>query len=439
MKLCLLPCEVYHREFDSKLNLACHLSSTHGISTLIGYDKHFNLLSQNLSHSIIVDKSCSSIMWNGRIKNVIQRGGSAFVSDEEGFNNLSSSNRQSFLNRVSPIAAKSIHTYACWGSTDYNFYKEIPELGPKLKIIGNARSDLLSDSGLHFYREEVSSLKNLYGDFVLCSDNFCIEHRNGPYSLPRYNGVTQKDHLDAEIKYRQRMKESSSNRSFFAHIVEQSCKANPHINYIIRPHPMSDPRWWVEKFWRYQNVHVIYHLPIEPWLHAASVVVSMGCTTSIQALVAKTPVIEVINPSSYSSSKNRGFSHLYTSYIADNASSFNSYLKSILVHHRFGHVNLSELSRSHWHNCFSSRVSVEFAQLISTASSNLSDISYSKVLRIFSSYSSSKYNNNAFIDPTKWPIPQFSHVASKIKRFSDIYQIKPPSLFKISSGLYFLK
>lgn len=439
MKLCLLPCEVYHREFDSKLNLACHLSSSYGVSSLIGYDKHFNLLSKHLAESLILDKSCSSIMWNGRIKNVINRGGSAFVSDEEGFNNLSSENRQSFLNRVSPIAAKSIHTYACWGSTDYNFYKEIPELKRKLKIVGNSRSDLLSSSGAIFYKEEVSSLKTLYGNFVLCSDNFCIEHRNGPYSLPRYNGVSQKDHLDADAKYRQRMSESSLNRSFFANIIKQSCKENSHINFIIRPHPMSDPRWWVEQFWMHQNVHVIYHLPIEPWLHAASAVVSMGCTTSIQALVTKTPVIEIINPTSASSSKNRGFSHLYTSYLSGDVSSFNRHLKSIFLDRRSGHLNISDLSRSHWFNCFSSQVSAQFAALIDSALSNHSNISKSKVSSILSGYSNSKFSNNAFIDAVKWPIPRFACITSKAKRFSEIYQLTAPRLFKVSAGLYFLK
>ncbi len=439
MKLCLLPCEVYHREFDSKLNLACHLSSTHGISTLIGYDKHFNVLSRCLSNSVIVDKSCSSIMWNGRIKHIVHSGGSAFVSDEEGFNNLSLSNKQSFINRVSSKAANSLHTYACWGTVDYNFYKEIPELAPKMKIIGNIRSDLLSESGNQFYQNEIRSLKLLYGEFVLCSDNFCIEHRKGPYSLPRYHGVSEEDHLKADTKYRQRMNESSKNRLFFADLIEKSCIENSHINYIIRPHPMSDPRWWVEKFWRYQNVHVIYHLPIEPWLHAASVVVSMGCTTSIQALVTKTPVIEISNPELSSSSKNKGFSHLYTSYIADNISSFNDFLTSIMQKKLTGHLNLSRLSDVHWHNCFSSNVSHQFAYLISQAPTFLSENSPSDIFSLLSSFGNSKYNNIGLIDSSKWPIPKFSDISNKILRFSRIYRLKPPKLYKVSSALYLVK
>ena len=47
MGLILLPCEIYHREFDAKLILSARLAANHGHHVLIGYDKFFNLLTMS--------------------------------------------------------------------------------------------------------------------------------------------------------------------------------------------------------------------------------------------------------------------------------------------------------------------------------------------------------------------------------------------------------
>ena len=73
MKLALFPCEIYHREFEAKLILSAHLVSTYGFACLIGYDKHFNYLTPHLQHCLLLDKSCSSIMWNSRIKKILEK------------------------------------------------------------------------------------------------------------------------------------------------------------------------------------------------------------------------------------------------------------------------------------------------------------------------------------------------------------------------------
>ena len=74
------------------------------------------------------------------------------------------------------------------GVPDQAFYSSIPGFSQKSTIAGNLRSDLLSQAGNKFYNDYSTSLKSLFGDFVLCSDNFAVEHRQGDkYFIPKFN------------------------------------------------------------------------------------------------------------------------------------------------------------------------------------------------------------------------------------------------------------
>ena len=288
MSVALLPCEVYHREFDAKLILSAFLAGRFHIPSVIGYDKHFNALIPNLPPAILLDKSCSSIMWNSRILPALDRGGRVFISDEEGFNNLVPSEKLSAYNRVDREASRNISRFFCWGNHDFDFFSGIPELFPKLSIVGNCRSDLLRRTGRLFYKGLVDGLSEAFDDFVLCTDNFCVEHRDGVYVPPNYNTTPELNQL-ARDEFEARHQDQKRLRDFFARTIFESALALPSKQFVLRPHPCADPRWWTNKFWQLRNVHVISHHNVDPWLHAASCLVSIGCTTAIQSIITGTP------------------------------------------------------------------------------------------------------------------------------------------------------
>ena len=155
MSLTLFPCEIFHREFDAKLLIAFEMASKFGKPSLIGYDKYFQDLIPHLNFSTLLEKSCSTIMWNGRIRPVKNNGGSILVADEEGFNNLTEANRYTFINRLDRAAAQSVDLYSCWGKIDYEFWESVPELRPKLSIMGNSRSDLLGSLGKQYFSKDI--------------------------------------------------------------------------------------------------------------------------------------------------------------------------------------------------------------------------------------------------------------------------------------------
>ena len=126
MSLAFIPCEVFHREFDSKLLLSLKLVSNHNQVVIFGNDKHLNyLLSLSIPPSVLFEKSCSTLMWETRISNVVKSGGSVIVNDEEGFNNLETLSSL-YLSRVDANALNSISTYYSWGDVDQKFFSVLP-------------------------------------------------------------------------------------------------------------------------------------------------------------------------------------------------------------------------------------------------------------------------------------------------------------------------
>ena len=434
MSFVLLPCEIYHREFDAKLNIATQLASIFSYPCLIGYDKHFNRLSRVLSSSVLLEKSVSSIMWAARIEPTKSRGGSVVVCDEEGFNNLAFSSTSSALNRVDPHASSVIDTYCCWGDIDFTFFQNVPQLSSKLNIVGNSRSDLLSSTGHQLYLERISGLKALFGDFILCTDNFCIENKSGPYSPPTFN-VSKEEALKAQEEFRARFQEQIQLRKFFAESIFEAAVAFPTRQFVIRPHPCADPRWWTNYFWSLDNVHVICLHSIDPWLHAASMMISIGCTSALQSVITKTPVIELSHPEIQVLEHNRGYAHHFTPYFASSGFELIKCINAILSNQHSDFINLAKLSK-YWHNCFSTNISLDYANILASYC-NTSTNSFNLSMDVVSGYSQTYAKNPLSINLAKWTKPSFSSVKDRVFRLLNIHNLeRNVSVHKVADCLY---
>ena len=76
-------------------------------------------------------------------------------------------------------------------------------------------------------------------------------------------------------------------------------------HFVFRPHPLNKSSYWSSQFSDISNIHINYHLPIEPWLLAAKYVLTDGCTSGIQAILASKPSISLdiqVRPSNLPSS-----------------------------------------------------------------------------------------------------------------------------------------
>ena len=431
-KLVLLPCEIYHREFDAKLILAAHLASVYGFSSLIGYDKHFNYLTPYVRSSLLLEKSCSSIMWNARIKNVLNNSGEVIVSDEEGYNNITDSNSYTWSTRLDLEAASAIDLYACWGNIDFQFFSNFPDLQPKLKILGNCRSDLLGFSGKKYYSALSSSLDNVFGPYVLCVDNFCVEHRDGAYVPPRFY-KSEQENQKAQNEFALRMLDQKDRRDLFARLIRESARNNPNLNYVIRPHPCADDRWWCVNFWDLRNVYVVYKYSVDPWLHSAKALISMGCTTSIQSIIAGTPVIELMS-NSLSSDQNAGYAHKYARYHVKNISELDVAIHDCMLNPSECFKNRVAIEND-WSNCFNESTSAIFAdQFFDLSSSNSS--AFDKNISFLEQYASLRSKKSLVTSSTKWQNTPFIVLQDYTRRICKSFSLKHVQSKKVCDDLF---
>lgn len=429
MSLVLLPCEIFHREFDAKLILAARLAAEKKMTVMIGYDKFFNNLIPLLPRAILLDKSCSSIVYNGRIRSVKKKNGTVLINDEEGFNDLTSNYKYSWLNRVDRQAATSIDNYLAWGGYDKKFFSQVDELNGKIEIAGNCRSDLLNDIGKQYFRDCISSYSNLFNDFVLISDNFCVERWKENYILPTFNVDSEKASA-AQLEFEESQRVSKDKREFMSRLLEPVIMQRQDINFVIRPHPVANPLWWQNRFNKHRNVFVIYQNSIDPWIHSCRMLISMGCTTAIQALIAKKNVIELKMPNDPFETTSPSFA----SRLVPNTASSSEELSFLL-------------SKPPAVNGFPSLLTEAWSTLSNSSTSTFADI----ISRYYYQMHSSDINklnsilnqvnlyNMPPLDKEKWPYPSYQKIKNRLKNLCSSIQF-PNSLTmkQIIPGLYLL-
>lgn len=292
MKLVCLPCEVQHREFDSKLLLAARLANTKDCAVLIGFDKYFSSILSNIPGCFLLDKSMSTLMLESRIKPCKNKDGIVFVNDEEGVNDLDETPAALDV-RADSSAVKFIDKYLAWGEDDLLFFGERKQgLKEKTSIVGSHRYDLLNKIGKDVYAQEVQSLRMIFGDFILYNDNLAVDHYDPHYKPPTHLYSSKEGQFrkasdewarvtKEHIARRDRVRDCLLNLSRFG------------INIVVRPHPVYDPLFWHESFRLIHNIQTIYKGPVEPWIHASKAVITTGCTTGLQALLADKPSFEL--------------------------------------------------------------------------------------------------------------------------------------------------
>ena len=304
VKLFCFPVEIQHREFDSKLILAARLADLNpNHACLIGFDRYFSQILDNSCASFLLDKSMSTIMLKARIQPCKKNNGVVFISDEEGVNDLDETPAALDI-RADNSAVPYIDQYLAWGDDDSSFYGNRKSgLSSKITICGSHRYDLLNDIGMQYFAEEVSSIKTLFGNFILFNDNLAVDHYDKSYKVPTklFNSKPEQSKL-ADIEWSRITTEHSERR---AHVKSAILRlADFGFNIVVRPHPVYDSIFWHESFRLHSRIQTIYSGNVEPWIHAADAVITTGCTTGLQALLAGKPSYElpVGHSKAYSSS-----------------------------------------------------------------------------------------------------------------------------------------
>lgn len=437
MGVIYFPCEIYHREFDAKLLLAVQLFKKFKHQSIIGYDKYFGTILKRGVGGVLLDKSCSSIMWEGRIKHSLMRGGKALVNDEEGFIHINNKHAGTWISRVDQKAALSIDKYICWGSIDYNFFSDnVPNLRKKLIVNGNCRSDLVSKFGKIFYKDQTMAMQNIYSKYFLCSDNFSVERRRKGYKHPAYN-VSKEENAKVQKQYEITTNQNKNRREMYSNILEEAIRKHPDINFVIRPHPVSDPRWWSERFWEYHNVHIINILNLEPWLLGSQGLISMGCTSALQAQLAG---IDSFNIASKDKDIEYDFKfpeELLGIKIKNGGELSEAIELKKISQRKLGIMSQSnrEILRDIWKYSEDDTVAKEYAkevhEIMPQSQDSMFNSTANDILKIRQAL-----ENTFPIDPDKWIRPSFYDIKKKHDRWCKILDCGDSKISKLCNGLY---
>ena len=316
-----LPLHVWDREFDSRLAIA-YLEACKGNRSIIGHEYNISPCYEHDQNALLfragqpLDHSVRG-KWHKDIK---ERGGIVITHDEEGINNmpfdfveiggrkianLNLDKVNEFPHKGSPQAFKDVSMQMAWGDLHRAFQcHQISNLQSRTIALNritsksSVRFDLLGNFGDILNTRYVESIKNIYGNYILVLDNFSVDHRGQQGMVDPSQDLKQAGFSDKAIK--KYVSDLADNglvearaREDFANLIKKIAKNNPFLNFVFRPHPVLDPKYWQEAFASSRNITIAERGPIHAWIYGAIATIHSGCTTGLEAYAADKATYDV--------------------------------------------------------------------------------------------------------------------------------------------------
>ena len=169
----------------------------------------------------------------------------------------------------------------------------------RVRIVGNARLDLLQAPFRSLYQVEADALRAEHGRFVLINTNNGVANSvwGGPEGYARIAaklkyyvpGNRRHDYLLARETRRDECNMAIMRKTVLA--LSGACAGVP---IVLRPHPSEHAEPWQALCDPLPNVKVVVDDRHISWMLAASVVLHSGCTTGVEAAVLGRPAISVL-------------------------------------------------------------------------------------------------------------------------------------------------
>lgn len=293
----LLPIETINREIDFKIALAAYLSNQ-GHRIYIGQHEFLmKLLPKMKEGGLYIGKN----IFNKRANlekgekylllkkynfNIVylHEEGAVFAGDSENWiTTLQSQYNLDFFDEKDDVCV--------WG----DFQKKADEKRSKIVTIhttGHPRLDLCKDKWHGLYDTKVQKLHEKYGDFVLINGNYGLaNHGLGVEYVfsdkGNYNCIDEVQRLKRVNFYCH----SSKLLMSMIQLTHQLAVKFPKINFVYRPHPSENHKFYDTVFFGVKNIIVRHDGPILPWILSSKVIIHDGCTTALEATLAGKPVI----------------------------------------------------------------------------------------------------------------------------------------------------
>lgn len=302
----LFPLETTARELDHKILMAV-LAAQKGRNIFVGDQQIIRILSFLLKGGVFYGKhlfgkpSFSDKSYYNRLK---LRGFKLVHLNEEGA--VWPGKEPEWKNILKQCERPSQLTgddfLATWGLWQKDFNESYEPTKVIIKVTGHPRFDLYSEKYLDYFSKQTNRLIKEYGDFILVNTAFSYSNNGeGGVKFIFKPNLAYDATNEEQRKYRfKRWNKQMCSLASIVDLVNQISLKHPDKKIILRPHPSEDSQYYRDIFQDIKNVKVIYDGAVTPWILACKILIHNGCTTSIEATLAKKPVInytEKIDPS----------------------------------------------------------------------------------------------------------------------------------------------
>jgi surface carbohydrate biosynthesis protein len=293
----IIPVENQVRELDPKLLLAC-IAARRGFTSIIGSHREIDFRIASFPRGLYLNKSMTAR--NLKMFQIMRRLGHAILTwDEEALVHLPPDIYYS--RRLSPVAIRYVSQLFAWGDDNADLWRRYPHLPDDLPIhvTGNPRNDMLRPELHGFYAEQIRTLRETYGDFVLINTNF--NHVNAFF--PAQNLFKPARRPDAPLEfgkagvgmtraYAEGLRaHKQAIFEAFQRLLPELTRVFPHLNIVVRPHPTEGQEIYRHLADGQPRIHVTNEGNVVPWLLAARALIHNGCTTGVEAYIMRVPAI----------------------------------------------------------------------------------------------------------------------------------------------------
>ena len=289
-----IPLEVYTREIKAHLLLATTAVSR-GYQVVIASNndlwiyKRLNLLPRG---SYIVKNMNIPVNSETQYSSYIKDGFDIYCQEQE-----PSTIFNSFQDHINLIKLRTdqllpFKAVFCWGQRDTNGFKNFFSSNSDIFYnTGSPRADLWTKKYLQLRKVNYISDLKPYILFVL---NFGIlmGEKHWTYNIKILESLDLiKSDKDLE-RFINIFKEENKIGYEFVLAIKKISKKFPNINIVVRPHPTANPEYWKSIFHKQKNIIVSNNSDsLSSWISGALVVIQNGCTSAIETIIQKIPLI----------------------------------------------------------------------------------------------------------------------------------------------------
>lgn len=289
-KYVYLPIEIKTRELDSKLWLASHVAAR-GFVCILGDKPGVNAAMEVYPSGIYYDKSISKRKTKA-LTEKLNKCHAIVCQDEEA--GIARSDIGSFFDfRTSEENVQLVNLFFCWGKNDHDYLqKKYQDYSSRFRLTGGVRVDLWRPELYRtIYSEKINELKKKYGDYVLINSAFGVISRAEVEVFLEQSQQYGKIKKHEVANERELLLSRLSAFYQFVDMIHVLAREQPEQTFVVRPHPAESMGVWKSLIEPFDNLHLVQEGDVTPWIGGCKTLIHEGCTTAIQGVLMRKPVI----------------------------------------------------------------------------------------------------------------------------------------------------